>query len=88
MPRKLSQLQSEFQDTPISDLLLFFQKALNKVFGVYVCNVSRSVLTSLKVDHAALLNSDCSGRVHGVIVTMKGNQKPFPSPALSDELHL
>ncbi|XP_012736411.2 phenazine biosynthesis-like domain-containing protein 1 [Fundulus heteroclitus] len=33
----------------------------------------RSLLTSLKVDPVALLNSDSSGRVRGVIVTMKGS---------------
>ncbi|KAM8762901.1 phenazine biosynthesis-like domain-containing protein 1 [Acanthopagrus schlegelii] len=33
----------------------------------------RSVLTSLKVDPAALLNSERSGRVKGLILTMKGS---------------
>uniref|UniRef100_A0A3P9NXX6 Phenazine biosynthesis like protein domain containing n=1 Tax=Poecilia reticulata TaxID=8081 RepID=A0A3P9NXX6_POERE len=32
-------------------------------------------LTSLKVDPVALLNGDSSGRVRGVIVTMKGEQR-------------
>lgn len=37
---------------------------------------SRSVLTSLKVDPAALLNTEKSGRVKGLILTMKGNKSP------------
>uniref|UniRef100_A0A3P9NXQ5 Phenazine biosynthesis like protein domain containing n=1 Tax=Poecilia reticulata TaxID=8081 RepID=A0A3P9NXQ5_POERE len=38
----------------------------------------RSALTSLKVDPVALLNGDSSGRVRGVIVTMKGEQNCKP----------
>lgn len=34
----------------------------------------RSVLTSLKVDPVALQSSETSGRVKGVIITMKGNR--------------
>lgn len=34
----------------------------------------RSVLTGLKVDPAALIKSEKSGRVKGLIITIKGNQ--------------
>ncbi|KAF3686319.1 Phenazine biosynthesis-like domain-containing protein 1 [Channa argus] len=38
----------------------------------------RSVLTSLKVDPVALLSSDRTGRIRGVIVTMKGSPDQQP----------
>lgn len=38
------------------------------------CVLSRSVLTSLKVDPVALQSSEKTGRVKGLIITMKGNQ--------------
>ncbi|KAK2854170.1 hypothetical protein Q5P01_006831 [Channa striata] len=38
----------------------------------------RSVLTGLKVDHVALQSSDGSGRIMGVIVTMKGSPDEQP----------
>lgn len=41
---------------------------------VHVFDFSRSVLTSLKVDPVALHSSERSGRVKGLIITMKGNQ--------------
>lgn len=34
--------------------------------------LSRSVLTGLKVDPVALLSSETSGRVKGLIITLKG----------------
>lgn len=34
------------------------------------------MLTGLKVDPAALVKSEKSGRVKGLIITMKGNQSP------------
>ncbi|XP_015241972.1 PREDICTED: phenazine biosynthesis-like domain-containing protein [Cyprinodon variegatus] len=56
---------------PVQDIYL--SRETKKLLIRLSDSCERSVLTSLKVDHAALLNSDCSGRVHGVIVTMKGS---------------
>ncbi|MEQ2314788.1 hypothetical protein AMECASPLE_015685 [Ameca splendens] len=52
---------------------VFFSQHTKKLMIRLPDSCERSVLTSLKVDPVALLNSESSGRVRGVIVTMKGS---------------
>uniref|UniRef100_A0A3B5A7L3 Phenazine biosynthesis like protein domain containing n=1 Tax=Stegastes partitus TaxID=144197 RepID=A0A3B5A7L3_9TELE len=56
---------------PVQDVCL--SPSTKKLMIRLADSCDRSVLTSLKVDHAALLSSEKSGRVKGVIVTMKGS---------------
>ncbi|XP_074522215.1 phenazine biosynthesis-like domain-containing protein 1 [Halichoeres trimaculatus] len=69
----------EFRDTikaavgdhPVQDVCL--SSSTNKLLVRLADSCDRSVLTSLTVDPAALLSSERSGRVKGVILTMKGS---------------
>ncbi|XP_014827596.1 PREDICTED: phenazine biosynthesis-like domain-containing protein [Poecilia mexicana] len=56
---------------PVQEVLL--SRDTKKLMIRLSDSCERSALTSLKVDPVALLNSDSSGRVRGVIVTMKGS---------------
>ncbi|XP_030270202.1 phenazine biosynthesis-like domain-containing protein 1 isoform X1 [Sparus aurata] len=56
---------------PVQDVYL--SSNTKKLLVRLADSCDRSVLTSLKVDSAALLNSEKSGRVKGLILTMKGS---------------
>ncbi|XP_073321005.1 phenazine biosynthesis-like domain-containing protein 1 [Pagrus major] len=56
---------------PVQDVYL--SSSTKKLLVRLADSCDRSVLTSLKVDPAVLLNSERSGRVKGLILTMKGS---------------
>lgn len=61
---------------PVQDVYL--SPSTKKLLVQLPDSCDRSVLTSLKVDPAALLSSERSGRVKGVILTMKGSPDSQP----------
>ncbi|XP_072236507.1 phenazine biosynthesis-like domain-containing protein 1 [Leuresthes tenuis] len=58
-------------DHPVQDV--FLNSDTKKLMIRLSDSCDRSVLTSLKVDPLTLLNSETSGRVKGLIITMKGS---------------
>ncbi|KAM4593796.1 phenazine biosynthesis-like domain-containing protein [Odontesthes bonariensis] len=58
-------------DHPVQDV--FLNSDTKKLMIRLSDSCDRSVLTSLKVDPFALLNSETSGKVKGLIITMKGS---------------
>ncbi|PWA17239.1 hypothetical protein CCH79_00010521 [Gambusia affinis] len=67
----ISLLQAAVGNHPVQEVLL--SRDTKKLMIRLSDSCERSALTSLKVDPVALQSSDCSGRVRGVIVTMKGS---------------
>ncbi|KAM6943302.1 phenazine biosynthesis-like domain-containing protein [Xenentodon cancila] len=69
-------IKAAVEHQPVQDV--FLSPATKKLLIRLPDSCDRSVLTGLKVDPIALLNSETSGRVKGLIVTMKGSLDSQP----------